>query len=299
MAHKTLIDGTAYNIVGGSTLIDGTAASIVQGNTLVDGTGYTISFKTIPSFFDWGDENAEADEAWFARLKTYLAEYPGEEGWVGKQKLVVLTNSVLGTTSHMIRCIGVNQDADNTVTFQTSNSLATTSKFSSLSSGSSNSANGTNYHHANNLIYDGNASGACKLYYDAFPGKASIKQLNKGTCDTQVSGRNGTATYQNQYVWIPSEGEVGLDERASLGYSNWTTTNGECTYGKKFQYTYYDSDVKRSKKQGDSGSANYWWTRGHYYDNAGYVCYVFSGGSAGNAGYWTSRGVAPAFCIGN
>lgn len=44
MAHKTLVDGTAYAIKGGRTLIDGTGYSIKKGRTLVDGTWYDISF---------------------------------------------------------------------------------------------------------------------------------------------------------------------------------------------------------------------------------------------------------------
>ena len=44
MAHKTLINGTAYEITGGKTLIDGTAYSIAGGKTLIGGTGYDISF---------------------------------------------------------------------------------------------------------------------------------------------------------------------------------------------------------------------------------------------------------------
>lgn len=46
MAHKTLIDGTAYEISGGKTLVDGTAYSIKSGKTLVDGTAYEIGFGT-------------------------------------------------------------------------------------------------------------------------------------------------------------------------------------------------------------------------------------------------------------
>ena len=45
MAHKTMIDGTAYTIKGGRTLVDGTAYAISNGRALVDGTGYDISFK--------------------------------------------------------------------------------------------------------------------------------------------------------------------------------------------------------------------------------------------------------------
>ena len=44
MAHKTLIDGTAYEISGGRTLVDGTTYSIDKGKTLVDGTAHEISF---------------------------------------------------------------------------------------------------------------------------------------------------------------------------------------------------------------------------------------------------------------
>lgn len=44
MAHKTLVDGTAYEITGGKTLVGGTAYSIAGGKTMVDGTVYDISF---------------------------------------------------------------------------------------------------------------------------------------------------------------------------------------------------------------------------------------------------------------
>lgn len=44
MAHKTTIDGTAYEIIGGRTLIDDTAYSIASGKTLVDGTVYEVGF---------------------------------------------------------------------------------------------------------------------------------------------------------------------------------------------------------------------------------------------------------------
>lgn len=45
MAHKPLIDGTAYEISGGKTLIGGTAYSIKNGKTLVNGTAYEIEFQ--------------------------------------------------------------------------------------------------------------------------------------------------------------------------------------------------------------------------------------------------------------
>ena len=44
MAHKTLINGTAYKVTGGKTKVNGTAYGISGGRTLVGGTGYDISF---------------------------------------------------------------------------------------------------------------------------------------------------------------------------------------------------------------------------------------------------------------
>lgn len=44
MAHKTLIDGTAYAVKGGRDLIAGTGYAKKQGKTLIDGTVYEIEF---------------------------------------------------------------------------------------------------------------------------------------------------------------------------------------------------------------------------------------------------------------
>lgn len=56
MAHKTMVDGTAYEIKGGRTLVDGTAYDVKRGKTLVDGTAYEIGFGctvTISVKCDW------------------------------------------------------------------------------------------------------------------------------------------------------------------------------------------------------------------------------------------------------
>ena len=46
MAHKTLINGTAYEISGGRTLVNGTGYAIGKGKTLVSGTAYEVGFGT-------------------------------------------------------------------------------------------------------------------------------------------------------------------------------------------------------------------------------------------------------------
>lgn len=49
MSHKTLISGTAYEVVGGAQMIDGTKFQMGGGKALVGGTAFTIPFaKGIP-----------------------------------------------------------------------------------------------------------------------------------------------------------------------------------------------------------------------------------------------------------
>ena len=42
--HKTLVNGTAYEIKGGKCLVNGTVYNILKGRTLIGGTGYDITF---------------------------------------------------------------------------------------------------------------------------------------------------------------------------------------------------------------------------------------------------------------
>lgn len=46
MSHKTLISGTAYEVVGGAQMIDGTKFQMGGGKTLVGGTAFTIPFAS-------------------------------------------------------------------------------------------------------------------------------------------------------------------------------------------------------------------------------------------------------------
>ena len=46
MAHKTLVNGTVYEVKGGKCLVNGTAYSIKKGRTLIGGTGYDITFQS-------------------------------------------------------------------------------------------------------------------------------------------------------------------------------------------------------------------------------------------------------------
>ena len=46
MAHKTLVNGTVYEVIGGKCLVNGTSYDIKKGRTLIGGTGYDITFPS-------------------------------------------------------------------------------------------------------------------------------------------------------------------------------------------------------------------------------------------------------------
>ena len=64
MSHKTMVDGTAYDIKGGRTLVNGTAYDVKRGKTLVDGTTYEIGFSktqtVIVSGFGFGSNSQQS-----------------------------------------------------------------------------------------------------------------------------------------------------------------------------------------------------------------------------------------------
>lgn len=43
-AHKTLVNGTVYEVKGGKCMVNGTVYNILKGRTLIDGTGWDITF---------------------------------------------------------------------------------------------------------------------------------------------------------------------------------------------------------------------------------------------------------------
>lgn len=67
-AHKTLINGTAYDVKGGKCLVNGTVYNIKKGRTLINGTGYVINFEPDVSltwyFNETIDITSQPDKFW-------------------------------------------------------------------------------------------------------------------------------------------------------------------------------------------------------------------------------------------
>lgn len=294
----TSISGLTLSLNGNTLTIKGNGSTAVSAKTITisvaAGTNHTApANKTITvsaEYWSWGADGGTVDAAWFNGLKNYLASNSGSSirtsnggSILGTTKSVTLSSAVLGTTTHLIRVIGVDQDANNTVTFQTKNCLSQYTTFGS------------------NAVWIGStARSLCQNYYNAFPGKAAIKTIKKGTCPN-YGDRNQNVTYNDETVFLLSEREFGLDTYSPLSTANSTTSKAECTQGKNFAYSYYTSNATRIMYLGDTSTSSYGypWERSRCYNGSNLVCDVYNDGYAGYNIYDDSYGLAPAFVIGN
>lgn len=294
----TSISGLTLSLNGNTLTIKGNGSTAVSAKTITisvaAGTNHTApANKTITvsaEYWSWGADGETVDAAWFTGLKNYLASHTGASiktssggAILGTTKSVTLSSAVLGTTTHLIRVIGVDQDANNTVTFQTKNCLSQYTTFGS------------------NAIWIGStARRLCQNYYNAFPGKAAIKAIKKGTCPN-YGDRNQNVTYNDETVFLLSEREFGLDTYSPLSTANSTTSKAECTQGKNFAYSYYTSNATRIMYLGDTSTSSYGypWERSRHYNGSINVCIVDYDGTANRYLYDRSGGLAPAFVIGN
>lgn len=297
----TSISGLTLSLSGNTLTIKGDGSTAVSAKTITisvaAGTNYTApSSKTITvsaEYWSWGADGGTVDAAWFAGLKNYLRTHTGASlrtsaggAVLGTTKSVTLSSAVLGTTTHLIRVIGVDQDADNTVTWQTKNCLNDYTTFGSSA-----------------VWIDSTARSLCQNYYNAFPGKDAIKTVSKGTCPNRSTGfpRNDAVTYNDELVFLLSEREFGLDAYSPLSVANSSTSKAECTQGKNFSYSYYTSNSTRVMYKGDTSTSDYGypWERSRYYNYSDGVCFVNNGGSANSTDCSSRYGLAPAFVIGN
>lgn len=293
----TSISGLTLSLNGNTLTIKGNGSTAVSAKTITisvaAGTNHTApANKTITvsaEYWSWGADGGTVDAAWFTGLKNYLASHTGASiktssggAILGTTKSVTLSSAVLGTTTHLIRVIGVDQDANNTVTFQTKNCLNQYTSFGS------------------SAVWIGStARSLCQNYYNAFPGKGAIKTIKKGTCPNQ-GNRNQNVTYNDETVFLLSEREFGLDTYSPLSTANSTTSKAECTQGKNFAYSYYTSNATRVMYLGDTSTSSYGypWERSRSYSTSSFVCIVNIDGGA-TYSYYGSSGLAPAFVIGN
>lgn len=134
---------------------------------------------------------------------------------LGATKTVTLSTAVLGTSSTTMRIIGLDHDGSGTITFQTVNTLSTSTAWCSSTASASNAKWSTSI-----------ARIRCNTFYTYCEAKPYIKQVSKKTyyCESSTTS---TLQTENIYCFLLSQSELtgsGLSEGSQYDYFTSTTT---------------------------------------------------------------------------
>lgn len=199
---------------------------------------------------------------------------------LGSIKNVDLSEEFLGTTSVMMMVIGYDCDGENTVTFQAKDCLPETSIFDSTES----------------LWFESTIRRGCQQFYNICDARDYIKVVSKGTSVECNDNQYNEVVYDDETVFLLSEGEMGF-------WNVWASSNKEFCNQNIFNtpYQYYTDNTKRVKRLGDFNGNNCWyWERSRYYRKPDQTCIINKeGGPEYSACNDTDGGFAPAFVIGN
>lgn len=261
-AHKTLVNGTAYEVKGGKCLINGTVYSIKKGRTLIGGTGYDITFA--PPY-----DPVFSNNTWEQIIEAcHNNAVPGT--WnVADQKPMTING-----VDYQIDIIGKNHDTYASggkapLTFQLHDCYG---KTKNMNSSNTNSGGWT----------------SCAMRSTHLPAilalmptevQNGIREVNKLT---SAGSRSATINTTADKLFLLSEIEI----FGSVSYSK----SGEGT-----QYDYYKTISNRRKKVG----RNYysWWGRSPDGQSNTFFCIVTDDGKTGSSNASFALGVPFAFCF--
>lgn len=262
--HKTLVNGTVYEVKGGKCLVNGTAYSIKKGRTLIGGTGYDITFA--PAY-----DPVFANNTW-EQIIAACQNNEVPDTWKVADHKPMTINGV----DYQIDIIGKNHDdySDGSgkapLTFQLHDFYAGGMY---MNSSSTNSGGWTSCDMRNTNL---------PVILARMPTEVrkGIREVNKLT---SAGSQSNTINTTADELFLLSEIEI-------FGYVNYSKS-GEGT-----QYDYYKAG--NSKAKGHIGSSmSDWWGRSPRGSSSTDFCMVNSNGTAeyNNAGW--ARGMAFAFCF--
>lgn len=266
MAHKTLVNGTAYEISGGRTLVNGTGYSIKGGRTLVNGTGYDVPMSSYLPVF--------SDNSWADIIEACQTGNVPDDWKVGDQKTMTINGA-----EYTIDIIGKDHDdyADGSgkapLTFQMHELYS--SRYS-MNSSNTNSGGWT----------------SCAMRVSRLPNillampteiQSAIKEVNKLT---SAGNRTATINATADKLFLLSQVEV-------MGELNYTF-EGEGT-----QYEYYAAGNDRAKTliTEVGKSASKWWLRSPASSNNTSFAYITDAGASFNMTATSTYGITVAFCF--
>ena len=263
MSHKTIINGTVYEVKGGKCRVNGTVYSINKGRTLIGGTGYDITFA--PSY-----DPVFANNTWEQIIAACHNNEVPDTWKVADQKAMTIKG-----VDYLIDIIGKNHDdySDGSgkapLTFQLHDCY-----FDTKDMNSSNTNNG--------------GWTSCAMRQTHLPAILSqmptevqngIREVNKLT---SAGNQSDTINTTSDKLFLLSEIEI--FGRAS------NSKSGEGT-----QYDYYKAG--NSKVKSYNGNARHWWERSPFARYFKSFCRVFRDGDATYTNANSGLGVAFGFCF--
>ena len=306
MAHKTLVNGTVYEVKGGKCLVNGTVYSIKKGRTLINGTGEDIVFSSVSQILDEND---------WTTIREVSDAGQGSNYWsIGDRKAIMLNGTMghlsLSNYTTYAFIIGFNHNAsvegENRIHFQLAKtalsggtdvcfcdsscnlSVSTTGYFS-MNSSSTNSG-GWKISQMRTNICGTSLSNYSGTIIAVIPAalRAVLKSVTKYTNNTGNSSAASAVTATTDYFFLLSEYEV-------FGSTNYANSNEA---SKQAQYSYYGAGNSKVKYNHSATSSKArWWLRSPVASSTTYFAYVGTYGSGSSYSAYYSHGFAPGFCV--
>lgn len=261
--HKTLVNGTVYDVKGGKCLVNGTVYSIKKGRTLVDGTGYDVTFA--PSY-----DPVFANNTWEQIIEACHNNAVPDTWKVADQKPMTING-----VDYQIDIIGKNHDtySDGSgkapLTFQLHDCYADAKQMNST-----NTNNG--------------GWTSCAMRSTHLPAilalmptevQNGIREVNKLT---SAGNQSATINTTADKLFLLSEVEI-------FGRSTYSKS------GEGAQYDYYKAG--NSKVKNRNGSTFGWWERSPVGSMSLAFCFVQNTGNAYYSLATNTFGVAFGFCF--
>ena len=303
MAHKTLVNGTAYEVKGGKCLVNGTSYDIKKGRTLINGTGEDIVFSSVSPILDEND---------WTTIREVSDAGQGANYWsIGDRKAVTLNGTVghlsLSNYTTYAFIIGFNHNASvegtNRIHFQLCKTALSGGIDVALCDRYYNNTGGGFRMNTSNSNSGGWASSnmrtaICGTSLSNYSGtmiavipaalRAVLKSVTKYTDNVGHSGNASAVTATTDYFFLLSEYEV----FGSISYANRNESS------KQAQYAYYSAGNSKIKhKHNSTSTAASWWLRSPAAYTSNYFVYVYTDGTVYYTDADISLGFAPGFCV--
>ena len=303
MAHKTLVNGTVYEVNGGKCLVNGTSYDIKKGRTLINGTGEDIVFSSVSPILDEND---------WTTIREVSDAGQGANYWsIGDRKEVTLNGTVgaltLSNYTTYAFIIGFNHNASvegtNRIHFQLAKTALSGGTDVALCDSYYNNTYGGFRMNSGRSNSGGWASSnmrtaICGTSLSSYSGtiiavipaalRAVLKSVTKYTNNTGKSSDASAVTATTDYFFLLSEYEV-------FGSTTYANSNEA---SKQAQYSYYSAGNSKVKyNHSATSTAVDWWLRSPRASSSASFVFVRASGTTNTIFSNYSYGFAPGFCV--